>query len=378
MNMRSTKENFFVAHYDWLAAVVGLAALVAGGLFFALTLKEDAEEIAAEKAAEIERLKPQETGVKEIDMAAYRSATRLTTSPVKIAEVPEKLANFLASERRVFCKKCKKAISGDVKAVPKCPHCGEEQEEAAAIVLDADEDGIADEWEKKFGLNPNDASDAEKDKDGDGFTNLEEYQAKDNPKYKRWTDPTDPKDHPDYLDSLFCRMPLKETYLPFAFTKATQIPGGWRCEFFDAKKKDFKRGMTGIFTAKVGDEVSDSGFVVKSYEQKFEKREKKGMKGMFFNVDVSEVKLARKTDGKVVTVVLSSPKTAKPVPVDVQATLVYKRGAEKTFDVVPGQEIELNGAKYKIATVQADGKDKAKVVVTDSQGKKPCAIPLEQ
>jgi hypothetical protein len=40
---------------------------------------------------------------------------------------------------------------------------------------DSDNDGIPDAWEKKFGLNPNDASDAVKDSNGDGYTNIEKY-----------------------------------------------------------------------------------------------------------------------------------------------------------------------------------------------------------
>jgi hypothetical protein len=40
---------------------------------------------------------------------------------------------------------------------------------------DADDDGMPDEWEKKHKLNPNDASDAVKDRDNDGYTNIEEF-----------------------------------------------------------------------------------------------------------------------------------------------------------------------------------------------------------
>lgn len=42
-------------------------------------------------------------------------------------------------------------------------------------VLDSDGDGMPDEWEKKFGLNPNDPSDAVGDCNGDGYTNIEKY-----------------------------------------------------------------------------------------------------------------------------------------------------------------------------------------------------------
>ena len=41
--------------------------------------------------------------------------------------------------------------------------------------LDSDGDGMPDEWEIKFGLNPKDARDGGQDQDKDGYTNLEEY-----------------------------------------------------------------------------------------------------------------------------------------------------------------------------------------------------------
>ncbi|MBN2274213.1 MAG: polysaccharide lyase [Bacteroidales bacterium] len=40
---------------------------------------------------------------------------------------------------------------------------------------DSDSDGMPDSWEKKFGLDPNDATDATKDINGDGYTNIEKY-----------------------------------------------------------------------------------------------------------------------------------------------------------------------------------------------------------
>ena len=40
---------------------------------------------------------------------------------------------------------------------------------------DRDRDGMPDAWEKAHGLNPNDPADRNADRDGDGYTNLEEY-----------------------------------------------------------------------------------------------------------------------------------------------------------------------------------------------------------
>ncbi len=41
--------------------------------------------------------------------------------------------------------------------------------------VDPDHDGMPDDWEEKLTLDPSDPSDGNKDLDGDGYTNIEEY-----------------------------------------------------------------------------------------------------------------------------------------------------------------------------------------------------------
>ena len=363
MITRTGSKGFLAAHYDWLVLGIGVIVLGVGIAFFVSSLGEDPDEAAAEAVARIDRMKPAETGVAPLDLAEFQSVSSGIRKPVLLTEiVDERSESFLASECRVLCK-CGKAISGDVKAVPACPYCGEKQKEEKKLVLDTDGDGLPDEWEKKYGLNVNDASDANADLDGDDFTNLEEYVAK--------TDPKDPKDHPDYLDSLKIVLPLKETSMPFAFRKASKIPAGWRCEFFDPSRKDDYGRKGKVLTAIVGEEIVDkdvdpkkalkSGFILKSYTAKSEKRAIPGSE-LKKTVDVSEVVVERKSDGKVITLVIQEGKNVKLAPVDVQARLSYERGAVKTFDVVPGAEIVLSGTKYKIKEIKAAGKG-AKVML---------------
>jgi len=369
MVSRSGNKGFLVAHYDWLAAGVGVLALVGALVYFITAMGADSDQLAMDAAKAVDRMKPSETGVKPVDMEAFGTAMRITKSPVTVAEVSEKAESFLSSERRVLCK-CGKAISGDIKAVPKCPYCGEPQHEEKKVVLDADADGLPDEWEKKYGLNPGNPADANEDLDGDGFTNVEEFAAK--------TDPSNRNDHPDYLDSLKIVLPLKETYMPFVFTMATKIPAGWRCEFYDANlKNDYgQKGKT--ITAVVGEEIGNSGYILKNYEKKEAKRAIKGGQGLQKTVDVSVATVERKSDGKVVPLTIVANKKTRPASVDVQVTLVYERGTVANFEVVPGAEIDLNGTKYKISEISAVGKG-AKVVVENAlSGKKRTLEALEQ
>ena len=352
MISRKGKENWFAQHYDWLALACGVIVLIGGGAFFASTLGGDADESAAEAVQRIARMKPAETGVAPLDMTGFQSVSAALRNPAQTPEVAEKAASFLASERRVLCK-CGKAISGDVKAVPACPYCGEKQQVEKAAVLDADGDGLPDDWEKKYGLNVNDAADADADADGDDFTNLEEFAAK--------TDPTDRNDHPDYLDSLKIVLPLKETSMPFVFRKANKIPSGWRCEFFDPVRKDDYGRKGATLTAIVGEEIADTGFILKAHAEKTAKQAIKGSE-LTKTVDASEVVVERKSDGKKITLVVQQGKAVKLAPVDVQATLSYTRRETKTFDVVPGSEVELSGVKYQIVEIKAVGKG-AKVSV---------------
>ena len=375
MSARADK-GFFAAYYDRVAAGAGALALVAAVAYCFLSGGQDPEEAAADAAAAVRRMRPAENGVAAVDMIPYDRAVRLAETPPLVATLTGTSASFLASERRVFCHnpKCRRAIPGDVKAFPKCPFCGEKQEEEKQVVLDADGDGMPDEWEKKHGFNPGDSADADVDADGDGFTNLEEFLA--------GTDPKDPDSHPDYLDSLRIVPPLVKVEMPFVFTKATKIPAGWRCEFLFPRMKDDYGRLGRTFTAVVGEDIGDakrpSGFTLKSFEKKEDKRARKGMKGMTVTVDVSEVVVVRKSDGKSVTLVLAQDVREKPADLDVKVALAYERGGLKTFEAVPGSTIKLNRDSFKVESISSAGKAIRVVFRNERTGAKKTLQALEE
>ena len=351
----SGKGSFLAAHYDWIVAAVGALALAGAAAYCFLGggVEDEIDEVTTRIGA-----RSAAATVAAADTVGYAAATNVAKTKSRANLVVAKAADLFASGKRLRCRNevCGRAtperFDGAKNLV--CAFCGFTQEVAQAeVVLDTDGDGLPDAWERKYGLNPNDPADAAADQDGDGFTNLEEFEAK--------TDPTDPKDHPDPLNWLTLTPPLKETYMPFVFLAANQIPSGWRCEFFDAKQKDDYGRAGRTLTAVIGEEIGQSGYVLKSYEKKSVKRAIKGSVNQT-EVDVSEVVVERKRDGKQVTLVRAENRRAKPAPVDVQATLNFAREGGRTFTVVPGAELTLCGVKYLVREIKAEGK-RAQVVV---------------
>ena len=96
--------------------------------------------------------------------------------------------------RRLPADSYKKGIITDIAQVGGYP------EYKGTPYKDSDGDGIPDAWEIKYGLNPNDPSDAVKDMNGDGYTNIEKYINGIDPKKK--TDWTRPENNYDTLAKL--------------------------------------------------------------------------------------------------------------------------------------------------------------------------------
>ena len=104
-----------------------------------------------------------------------------TGKAIYAKDAPEFVSPYV--KRRLPADSYKQGIITDIRQVGGLP------EYKGQSYKDSDNDGMPDVWETKYGLNPNDSSDATLDCNGDGYTNIEKYINGIDPTVKKdWTD----------------------------------------------------------------------------------------------------------------------------------------------------------------------------------------------
>ena len=355
------KENFFKAHYDLLVAALGIAALAAAVVVLLPSLSRSPEAAVQQREAWLSSVKPAHDEVAPVPLGVLNGAQRLAKSPPVLNAIDPKLGSFLASEKRAFCKPGDPAVKGCGKPIPvgaeTCPFCAVAQKIEQKASADADNDGLPNDWETKYGLNPNDGADADKDSDDDGFTNAEEFAAK--------TDPKDKDSHPDYLDYLTVQGGLKQITLPFWFKSEMPIPGGHRYVFQNLKSRT---AYDKTYNPKNGEEIGKTGWIAGEYKKLSEERVIQGSGKMQAKkvVDVSTVEVTRKADGRKLVLRVNE----RNIAVDTEAALAWDRFGGKNFTVKEGSEIDLNGSKYRVVTLKSKAKNGCSVTLEDLSNKK--------
>ncbi len=381
--MAVSQKNFFKDHYDWIVAFVGLALLAAVGFLFVSSDNLSEEDAIKSCESELKQNPIAHKGVPAADFTLLDKVQSGMASPSLIQVPSDKGGNFLASECRVYCQNpdraaCHKPIPYKSKV---CPFCGftqptEEPADALRGGVDADNDGMADAWELKYGFKPTDPADANQDADGDTFTNREEFEAK--------TNPRDPNSHPDFLDFLTLASDLRTEELPFMFKMASPIPNSYRLTFVVTARNQDKKPVVGgavvkgMATAEVGNEIVfelmkikyvkgraqndkvKSGWRVLKFNKKEERILKSGTEQKVL-VDVSTVDLERISDKRLISVQIG---VRKPVAVEEQVDLQWSRGDGKKFTVTTGSEFILANRKYKVKKL-AKGSKGCEVTVED-------------
>ena len=196
---------------------------------------------------------------------------------------------------------------------------------------------VPNDWLEKFGLPLQDADVLEQDPDGDGFTNLDEWQG--------GTDPTSKDSHPDYLTKLHLVSATEES---FRFIFASWVDRTFALNTIDQSEP--------TQFLKIGDVIDGTDFKIVKFTEKYERNQ------YGTNVDVSELLLKHKDTHVPVTLVKEKVATS---PQSV-ATFVYTWGGRREFEVRKDQEFSLKpveAIKYKLVDVQSD---KAVIVNTET------------
>lgn len=117
------------------------------------------------------------------DKVDERIVRTVKTGVPEYAKGLEKKTYYQFEHRRLPMDSYKQGIITDISQVGGYP------EYKGKPYVDTDKDGMPDVWEKKYGLNPKDPSDAKGDLNGDGYSNIEDYINGVNPAIKvDWTD----------------------------------------------------------------------------------------------------------------------------------------------------------------------------------------------
>ena len=196
---------------------------------------------------------------------------------------------------------------------------------------------VPNEWLEEFGLPITEADVLTQDADGDGFTNLHEWQGHSNP--------TEKESHPPYVSELKLRSFAQEAF-PLLFSSSVG-------DTYAINSVD--RRMPTQFL-QIGELVAGTKYKLTGYTEKYDV-DKYGT-----NIDVSELTLEQVDTHDSVTLVKEKRATS---PESVANFLYTWNGAEEMFAVKKDQEFSLKPReeiKYKLLDVQPD-----KAIIIDTQ-----------
>ncbi|MFH1477480.1 MAG: Amuc_1099 family pilus-like system protein [Verrucomicrobiota bacterium] len=240
-------------------------------------------------------------------------------------QIPAWSNRLMVAEVRVRCVQCGRPIPVNAEVCP-FRNCGAQQPAIPkAQTKDSDLDGIPDEWELRYGLNPN-ADDALQDADGDGFTNLEEFQALSNPR--------DADSHPAFAEKLRV-VKIGRTPMPLSFQGVNRL--STNDVRFLLKNKRLRRDTY----AKLGDTVDGYKIV------EFEPKKVKVKKGTFeVEEDVSVLTVSK--DNKMTPLTINRENQG-----EIGANLIFL--VDQTRMVVKlGDVIKLKNSSYKVIDIKKD------------------------
>lgn len=303
------------AVYDKLILVIVLGTILVSLLVLIFSAVSEKKSLAGDQW-----LQPPLAGSrqKSRDMAAVYDAIEAVGAPFQLAGWTTRM---VVAELRVNCVKCNRPIPINAEVCPFLNCKARQPKIIPAKTKDSDFDSIPDEWEIKYGLNPN-MDDANQDADSDGFTNLEEFNA--------GTDPRDENSAPPPVTKLRL-IEARRIPMPLVFGGAQQLT---------------KTDTLFLVKSKIRDNYVRIGDVVEGYKiTGYEKKTEKVNQGVEIEKDVSVLKISK--DGKEFSLALGGKGVAQGEPA---AYIIYLIDNTKKL-YKKGDIISLKNFKYKIVDI---------------------------
>lgn len=171
-----TKSPWIKQHYE-KAILLGVLLLLLGSTVFLVKMIGEGRDQIVAAGMVLESTHGAKAPA--FDGTLLETARKQMDQPAQFGALTNRL---LASEVRVYCETCGKGIPFNAE---ECPFCAAKQPALAAeSKIDSDTDRMPDDWEQANGLNPFSPDDALVDTDGDGFSNLEEFESSTDPRDK--------------------------------------------------------------------------------------------------------------------------------------------------------------------------------------------------
>jgi len=293
---------------------------------------------------------PRNPHAAQIEPTVYNSAVASIKSPFVLEQSSSTngAGSMFVPQTRFSCRDCRMPVPINAE---KCPHCNIVVVPPEADNPDADGDGMPTVWEEKYGLDPFDPTDAAKDNDSDGYSNLTEYR-------EGKFDPTDPNSHPAAVEKLKLISITGEkfglqfksrikTRSGYKFALNYRLPSG-------EQKTDF---------VSIGDTVA--GVKIVKYEEKLIEVRKN-----FPKEDRSELTVEKKDGEKIILVI---GKRTLHINFTAHLELTLPDGEIIKIDASKNDEFEVEGAIYKV--IDIDG-DKGPVIIRGKSNQKKIVIRL--
>ncbi len=338
-------QSVLIEQYDKVLSVVVLVGLLLSLLWLTSSRERRQQEEKAYQTA-LDALTPKPLEGTGFDIGVYSNAQQQLIHPKQIALDAPDLGLFVP-DRRVWCVTCAKPIPY---AAEICPFCTAEQPKLAGPVPDTDGDGMFDVWERQYGFDPFDPSDAAGDADGDSFSNVDEFLAK--------TDPREAQSHPP-IDVLLRVKEVTSKRISLALRGQSKMPDGKvQCQFTqqDRERRSFfvREGEA------ISNDLFNTGFVLLEFTESYEKRPHPTL--MSVTVETSVATIKRLADEKVFRLRMNNEEFSETV-----AELVLPVDGS-TYTVVEGGTFMLRNERYNVISV--DSKTQSVVIESVSLKKR--------